>query len=147
MSSIFVEAWGKFVSFHALNQQFLDIFTPGRCKSPIFLNSFKTWNAPGNISAEMVKLKKTRFKSVQSNKSIMILRHIIYNLRAKSSAQRERFFYLDFVNCVHVCSRFSPKCSTFTEECDWFSKISQNAQNLCSLDVFQNRSLKEANLL
>ena len=47
----------------------------------------------------------------------IILRHIIYDMGAKSSAQRERFLP-DFANCVRGCSQFSPNCCAFAVECD-----------------------------
>ena len=71
-------------------------------------------------------------------------RQIIYIMRAKSSAQRERLFLPDCANCIHVGSRFPPNCSTFAVECDWLSNISQNMQNLVfflKLDGFFSKKM------
>ena len=57
-----------------------------------------------------------------------------------SSTQTARLLKPTFVNCSHVCSRFSPTWSIFAVECDWNSKISQNVQDLRfffeKIDVF-----------
>ena len=62
--------------------------------------------------------------------SFIILRPIVSKMGANYSAQRERSFKQSFVNCVHVCSRFSTKCSTFAVEWHWNSKNSQSVRNL-----------------
>ena len=55
---------------------------------------------------------------VKSVPRVNILRHIIYNMGEKPSAQRERFFNTMFANCVPVWKRIENPKMFF-----WTSKI------------------------
>ena len=58
-----------------------------------------------------------------------ILRHILKNMKAKSSSQIGPFFYTMFANRARAKTMlarserefFSPNCSKFAVECDWES--------------------------
>ena len=52
------------------------------------------------------------WSAVYSN---IILRHILENMKAKSSSQMGAFFYLMFANCVHTQNDVGGKCSRLGE--------------------------------
>ena len=71
--------------------------------------------------------------------SVIILRHILKNLKTKSSSQISPFFTRCFPSelaersqhRLFTCLKFfSTNCRKFAVECDWNTKISQNVQNL-----------------
>ena len=58
-------------------------------------------------------------KAAQSSIAIVmlliILRHILENIEAKSSSQMGAFFYPMFANCVHTQNDVGQKCSRLRE--------------------------------
>ena len=99
------------------------------------------------------KLHVSNNEDKTENEIFIILRHIVYNMKAKSSTQMERFFtrrlpiaFTLKTMLVHVSERenvFSLNYSKFALECDWNSKISQNLQNLGLF--WKNRSVFRKN--